>query len=52
MTLKQVLGKAREIFTAHNIDDSTLECQLLLRHTLGINTVQMYLDLDSFLEPD
>ena len=46
MTLKQAFSHAREILTANNIEDSTLESELLLRHTLKISRVQLYLDLD------
>ncbi len=46
MTLKQTFSHAREILTANNIEDSTLESELLLRHTLKISRVQLYLDLD------
>jgi release factor glutamine methyltransferase len=46
VTLKQTFSHAREILTANNIEDSTLESELLLRHTLKISRVQLYLDLD------
>ena len=45
MTVKQALSQAREILAANNIEDASLESELLLRHTLGINRVQLYLDL-------
>ena len=46
MTLKQTFSHARGILTANNIEDASLESELLLRHTLRINRVQLYLDLD------
>ena len=46
MTLKQAFSHARETLNANNIEDATLESELLLRHTLKISRVQLYLDLD------
>ncbi|GAH92061.1 unnamed protein product [marine sediment metagenome] len=46
MTLKQAFSHAREILIANNIEEATLESELLLRHTLKISRVQLYLDLD------
>jgi len=46
VTLKQALSRARIILTANNIEDAPLECELLLRHALGISRVQLYTDLD------
>ncbi|MFC1898744.1 peptide chain release factor N(5)-glutamine methyltransferase [Chloroflexota bacterium] len=45
MRLKQALSHAREILTANDIDDPSLESELLIRHTLNINRVQLYLTL-------
>ena len=52
MTLKQVLSQAREMLVANNIEDASLESELLLRHTLNINRVQLYQDLDHELSPE
>ena len=52
MTLKQTLGHAREVLTANNTEDTPLECELLLRHTLKLSRVALYLDLDKDLTPD
>ena len=52
MTLKQALGRAREILVANNIEDAPLECELLLRHALKISRVQLYLNLDHELSPE
>ena len=52
MTLKQALGRGRKILAANNIEDAPLECELLLRHTLKISRVQLYLDLNRELSPE
>lgn len=52
MTIEQVLSRAREILVANNIEDAFLESELLLRHTLGINRVKLYLDLSHELTPE
>ena len=46
MTLKQAFSHARGIFTTNNIEDASLESELLLRHTLRISRVQLYLNPD------
>lgn len=46
MTLKQALNCAREILVANNVEDASLESELLLRHTLKISQVQLYQDLN------
>lgn len=46
MTLKQALTQARRILAVNNIEDTPLECELLLRHSLKISQVQLYLDLN------
>jgi len=51
VTIKQALGSARETLTANNIEDAPLESELLLRHTLGIGRVQLYLELERELDP-
>ena len=45
MTVKQALNRAREILAASNVEDASLESELLLRHTLKISRVQLYQDL-------
>jgi release factor glutamine methyltransferase len=50
--MEQALSRAREILAANNIEDASLESELLLRHTLKINRVQLYLDLKHELTPD
>lgn len=51
MTVKQALSHAREILTANNIEDPGMESELLLRHTLELDRVQLYLSLDQKLSP-
>ena len=46
MTLKQTFSHARGILNANNIEEAALESELLLRHTLNISRVQLYLNLD------
>ncbi len=52
MSLKQALSRARGILAPKNIEDTPLECELLLRHVLGISRTQLYLDLDRELNPE
>ncbi len=52
VSLKQALGRAREILYANNIEDASLECELLLRHALKISRVQLYLNLDHVLNSE
>jgi len=52
VTLKQALGRAREILVANNIEDAPLESELLLKHALNISRVQLYLDLNHELSPE
>jgi len=52
VNLKQALGQGRGILAANNIEDAPLETELLLRHTLEISRVQLYLDLNHELSPE
>ena len=52
MTLKQALSQARERLVANNIEDASLESELLLRYTLNINRIQLYQDLEYELNPE
>jgi len=52
VTLKQALCRAREILAASKIENASLEVELLLRHTLNISQVQLYLDFDRELSPE
>ena len=51
MIVKQALAKARDILIENNIDDVSLEGELLLRHALGIDRVQLYIDLEKEITP-
>jgi release factor glutamine methyltransferase len=51
VTVKLALNRAREILDDNDIQDSALESELLLRHTLGIDRVQLYLALENELSP-
>jgi len=51
LTLKQALRRAREVLAENNVEDAPLESELLLRHTLKIDRVKLYLELDSELTP-
>ncbi|MBI4304481.1 MAG: peptide chain release factor N(5)-glutamine methyltransferase [Chloroflexi bacterium] len=46
MTLKQALARAREVLSESNTEDAALEAELLLRHTLKIDRVRLYLELE------
>jgi release factor glutamine methyltransferase len=48
---KQALSRGRGILGEKNIEDTPLECELLLRHVLGISRTQLYLGLDRKLSP-
>ncbi len=45
MTVKQALNRAREILAASDVEEASLESELLLRHALKISRVQLYQDL-------
>ena len=51
MKVKQALRRARGVLVKSNIEDAPLEGELLLRHTLKIDRVQLYLELDEELTP-
>lgn len=51
MILQQALSRARKILVTNNIEDAPIESEILLRHTLKINRVQLYLDLNCELSP-
>ena len=45
MKLGEALSRGRSILAEDNIEDASLEAEVLLRHLLGINRTQLYLDL-------
>ncbi len=52
MTIKQTLSRAKETLVANNIEDASLESELLLRHVLKLSRVQLYLELEHELAPE
>jgi release factor glutamine methyltransferase len=48
---RQALTYARGVLADNNIDDAPLEGEILLRHVLGINRVQLYSDPDDDVTP-
>ncbi len=46
MTLKQVLGRAREVLAGKGIEEAHLEAEVLLRHALEIDRARLYAELD------
>ena len=52
MNLRQALGDAQGILAVNDIEYAPLEGELLLRHTLEISRIQLYLDLDRELSPE
>jgi release factor glutamine methyltransferase len=51
MTVKEYLAGARERLAAANIPEPSIESELLLRHALGVSTVELYLLYDDELTP-
>ncbi len=49
MNLKEALLNARDILARNNIDDASLEAEILLRHVLNIARPQLYQGLDAEL---
>jgi len=48
---RQALARSRSVLEDSNIEDASLEGEILLRHVLGINRVQLYADLGYDLSP-
>jgi len=48
---RQALAQARGTLADNNIDDASLEGEILLRHVLGINRNQLFSDLDGSISP-
>jgi release factor glutamine methyltransferase len=49
---KEALARARDILADSDIEDASLEGEILVRHTLGINRAQLYSDLNLELNPE
>ena len=52
MNRKEALALARRVLTDSNIDDASLEGEVLLRHVLGINRTQLFSELEQTVSPD
>jgi release factor glutamine methyltransferase len=50
VTLKQTLQRARDTLQSHQIENAELTADVLLRHILKINRVQLYQTLDNELD--
>jgi release factor glutamine methyltransferase len=48
---RQALAQARGTLADNNVDDASLEGEILLRHVLGINCSQLFSDLDTSISP-
>jgi release factor glutamine methyltransferase len=51
LNLKQALRLARDILSQNGVEDAPFEGELLLRHTLNIDRVRLYIDLEKELTP-
>jgi release factor glutamine methyltransferase len=51
MKLTQVLHRAREVLGLKDVEDSSLEAELLMRQVLGLSRVELYQDLNRELGP-
>lgn len=52
MTLRQALQRASEALASHDIEDATLEAELLLRHALRMSRTGLYAELGQEFPPD
>ncbi|MFB0559431.1 MAG: class I SAM-dependent methyltransferase, partial [Dehalococcoidales bacterium] len=52
MTIEQALSHARDTLAANNVENPSLESELMLRHTLQLDRVQLYLELAHKLNRD
>jgi len=52
MTIRESLNRARGVMAANDIDDSPFESEILLRHALKMDRVQLYTRLDHELNPE
>ena len=51
MNRRQALTRARQILAENNIDDASLEGEILLRYVLGIDRAQLFADMDVEIRP-
>jgi release factor glutamine methyltransferase len=52
VTLKQVLGRARDVLATNSIEDASLEGEILLRHALRVDRVRLYSERDHELSTE
>lgn len=52
MNRRQALALAREILVTHNIEDASLEGEILLRHVLGLNRAGLFSGLEQDIHPE
>jgi release factor glutamine methyltransferase len=52
VTLRQALQRASEALASHDIEDATLEAELLLRHALRMSRTGLYAELGQEFPPD
>ena len=52
MNLKQAFDQARGLLAANNIENASLETELLLRHTLKISQAELYLEFNRELNSE
>ena len=50
MNIRQALAEASSLLADNSIEEAELESEVLLRHTLGLNRVQLYLVFDDELD--
>jgi release factor glutamine methyltransferase len=52
VNLKQALFRARVILSGNNIEDASIESEVLLRHVLGIDRARLLSSLDADISPE
>ncbi|MFC2033822.1 peptide chain release factor N(5)-glutamine methyltransferase [Chloroflexota bacterium] len=52
MTIKQILAHTSKVLADNDIEEPTLESEILLRHALKINRIQLYSELENELKPE
>ncbi len=50
MTIRQVLSRARQVLTASDVEEASIESEMLLRHVLKIGRVELYQELNRGLD--
>lgn len=52
MNIKQALFRARMLLAGNNIEDASIESEVLLRHVLGIDRARLLASLDADISPE